>query len=336
MDEDRRAMGWVVPEFGDVTVRVLRSAADARTAVREAPPDTVHVFSGMYAYPLVSAGFREACRLGRTVGLMVESNTFLGWRGIPRIARTAVYGQVFGRRISFILAMGSLGVRWYRSAGFPPSRLFPYGYFVDPAPSESSAPRNPKAPVRLAFVGKFLPYKGPDLLFRALARQPKSSAWGLDVVGDGPLRAACEAKARKAGFQDRITFHGVLPYAKALQRIADADVLVAPSRWDGWGVVINEALLRGVRVVCGSNCGAADLIVTPAQGVVVRSGSVAALSTALARVVAEGPQSEDSRATLRLWAQRLDGNSAARYLCEVVAAAAANSGRPTPPWLDRR
>ena len=58
-------------------------------------------------------------------------------------------------------------------------------------------------------------------------------------------------------------------------------MLVLPSRWDGWGLVINEAFAAGVPVIASDRCGGADLIVQGANGYKFRSESVDDLRTCL-------------------------------------------------------
>jgi phosphatidyl-myo-inositol dimannoside synthase len=68
-----------------------------------------------------------------------------------------------------------------------------------------------------------------------------------------------------------VRFEGTLSADSIPQRIARADALVLPSRWDGWGLVANEALSVGVPVVISNRCGAADLIHTGVNGWVFHS-----------------------------------------------------------------
>ena len=59
--------------------------------------------------------------------------------------------------------------------------------------------------------------------------------------------------------------------------IAAADLLALPSRWDGWGLVVNEALAVGVPVIASNACGASDLIRQDVNGYVFTSEDAASL-----------------------------------------------------------
>ena len=65
-------------------------------------------------------------------------------------------------------------------------------------------------------IGRLVEKKAPQLTIKAFAevagRFPQAH---LDVVGDGPLRATCEAAVADAGLAGRVTLHGPLPHAPA-------------------------------------------------------------------------------------------------------------------------
>jgi glycosyltransferase involved in cell wall biosynthesis len=87
-------------------------------------------------------------------------------------------------------------------------------------------------------------------LLRAMSLLPTSFV--LAVVGDGPLREELETAARRLGLRDRVTFVGSL--ANPYPLIRQADVVVLPSREEGFGLVAVEAAALGVPFV-GSGVG---------------------------------------------------------------------------------
>lgn len=69
------------------------------------------------------------------------------------------------------------------------------------------------------------------------------------LIGAGPERAALEARAAAAGLGARFECLGALPRAQVLAAMADARVLVHPARYEGFGLVLAEALAHGMAVV---------------------------------------------------------------------------------------
>jgi len=89
-------------------------------------------------------------------------------------------------------------------------------------------------------------------------------------VGDGKSRSIWERDAARLGISDRVTFTGVLPNAEAKAVLGRLDLFVLPSRFDGWGVVVNEACAAGLPVIAARSAGAAlDLVEDGRSGFLV-------------------------------------------------------------------
>jgi len=165
---------------------------------------------------------------------------------VKGLLRRGVYAwEAFRRRhvTDLVLAMGQAGVDWYIKSGYPPHKVFPFCYVVETPEFAKSSVQNNQ--VRFMFVGSLLRLKGVDLLLGALAQSAVSRPeWQLDIIGDGPERPALQRQAEASGIGERVHFHGSLRMSEVARELARADLLVLPSRKDGWGAVVNEALLR--------------------------------------------------------------------------------------------
>jgi glycosyltransferase involved in cell wall biosynthesis len=148
-------------------------------------------------------------------------------------------------------------------------------------------PRAPGAPARLLFVGEMeTERKGvPDLLAAVADLQRRGVAVRLDLLGGGRHLDEYRRLAEQLGVAAICRFHGVAPPAAVPAALAQADLLVLPSRHETFGVVLVEALAAGVPVVA-TRCGGPEEIVTPDVGVLVPPGDVPALATAIAEVLA--------------------------------------------------
>jgi glycosyltransferase involved in cell wall biosynthesis/GT2 family glycosyltransferase len=137
---------------------------------------------------------------------------------------------------------------------------------------------------RFLFAGRILEQKGLDVLLDALAKIPGAT---LDVAGEGPLRAALERQAKELGIQDRVHFLGARDDVPEL--LSATDCFVFPSRWEGFGLSLLEAMAAGVP------CIASDL--PPVRGIVndgedallVPPGDHEALATAMRRIMTDAP-----------------------------------------------
>jgi len=167
-----------------------------------------------------------------------------------------------------------------------------------------------KGPVIL-FVGRLTPGKGIFELLEAFERMPYPGEATLLVVGDGPAAAACRARCR-SGLRRAVCFAGFRDQEALPRFYAMADLFVLPSRYDPWGLVLNEAMAAGLPVVGTAAAGASkDLIRDGENGYVFDAGDTERLSRVLgalagdaalrermgrqSRQIIEGYRPEDTR-----------------------------------------
>jgi len=114
--------------------------------------------------------------------------------------------------------------------------------------------------------------------------------------------------------------------------MAGYDLVVLPSRYDGWGAVVNEALQQGVPVLASDNAGASALVRASGAGAVFGATDAAALAAHLRRALLEPGLLADWRALARAYRSRLDPAVAAAYLRDCLVAHAAGAPAPVCPW----
>jgi glycosyltransferase involved in cell wall biosynthesis len=183
----------------------------------------------------------------------------------------------------------------------------------------------------MTFLGQLVPRKGVDLAMRALATLHEQR-WEFVVVGTGAQEQQLRTLAHRLGIAHRVRFLPARPNQEAIGEIARSDLFILPSRFDGWGAVVNEALMCGVPVLCSSRCGAADLIQAPWLGEVFPADSVAGLRPVLARWIAQGKRTPEATERVRSWSDCITGASAAEYLLSVIRHVSGSGPRPVPPW----
>jgi glycosyltransferase involved in cell wall biosynthesis len=141
-----------------------------------------------------------------------------------------------------------------------------------PAPLREPVSR----PLRLAFVGRLVPYKGADIALLAAAPLLRENLATFEVVGDGPQRGELERIAAQEGVGAAVTFRGWVEHAQLHRHLARADVLVFPSVREFGGGVVLEAMALGVVPVVVRYGGPAELV-THDTGFLVELGSRDAL-----------------------------------------------------------
>jgi glycosyltransferase involved in cell wall biosynthesis len=146
--------------------------------------------------------------------------------------------------------------RWARRAvidlyGLPPRRVHVAEPGVDPA---EPAPGTPGGESLLC-VAAVTPGKGHDLLLEALAAMTELP-WRCRCVGsldrDATFAEGLRLRAVRGGLGERMAFPGPATGAELDRSYAGADLLVLPSRGETYGMVVTEALARGVPVVAAA------------------------------------------------------------------------------------
>lgn len=194
------------------------------------------------------------------------------------------------RSAEAVFVPSTRGQRFLETLGVAPERVFltPYavenGFFSDRSSRVDVASvrerwQVPLGAVVALFCAKLAPWKRPFDLLRAAARVD-----GLWVVyaGDGTLRRELELQAHDLGVADRVRFLGFVNQLGLPEVYAAADLLVLPSEYEPFGVVVNEAFACGRPAIVSNACGAAgDLVREDETGFVVPVGDVDALAERL-------------------------------------------------------
>lgn len=139
------------------------------------------------------------------------------------------------------------------------------------------------------YVGRMEPHKGLQELveaFGSLSTVGVESA-ALMLVGEGSMRGMLE---KTAAVDSRILLTGRLSGTALLDAYAAADVFVLASRFEPWGLVVNEAMAAGLPVIATDRVGCVDdLVVEGKTGRVVPAESVSALAAAMESLLRDRP-----------------------------------------------
>ena len=334
--EWRKCMGWNVPDFGNAKILIRPHNLEILGILKQSEDVSVHIFSGIRAYPLVRNAFLQSLSTGALVGIISESADLRGLKGMVRLGLGKIEAFRFHNKIDFILAIGDLGVRWFKKCGFLTNKIYPFGYFVEKIELNKNNFKEYNKYInnkfRLLFIGQLIKLKCIDILLQALSGL-KESNWFFDIIGDGKERENIEDLCKTLNLSKHIKFYGIKKNVETIEFLKTADLLVLPSRFDGWGAVVNEALMCGVPVVCSDTCGAADLVKDSFRGEIFKTGSVSDLRRILTHRILQGKKTPELSSKIKTWSKTIEGETAANYLLEVIEASLYKRQKPLLPWL---
>ncbi|HKF53479.1 MAG TPA: glycosyltransferase family 4 protein [Candidatus Acidoferrales bacterium] len=179
-----------------------------------------------------------------------------------------------------------------RSLRIPQDRIQLTPYVVDNDWWTESAKRVDRKAVRrswgvpedasvILFCAKLQPWKRPQDLLRAFARAHILNSY-LIYAGDGSMRGALEREAVDLGVQERVRFLGFVNQSGLPQVYCSSDLMVLPSEYEPFGVVVNEAMLCQCPVIVSDRVGAhVDLVRENETGFTYPCGDLDALAGVL-------------------------------------------------------
>jgi len=127
---------------------------------------------------------------------------------------------------------------------------------------------NAKKNVVLLHIGRFAPQKNHLLLIEAFARAVKEyPTMELWLVGDGPLRSVVEKFVNEKGLKGKVLFLGIRDDVPRL--LAESDIFALSSDWEGFGIVIAEAMATGKPVIATAVGGVPELVEDGVTGILV-------------------------------------------------------------------
>jgi glycosyltransferase involved in cell wall biosynthesis len=200
------------------------------------------------------------------------------WLTLPAKRR---YAKTVNRHALCALGTGAEAVRDLARWGIRRELLAELAYSVPPLRTKTG--KCDADSLKFVYVGSLCRWKGTDILLKAFAEVYSSNRNGrLALVGDDRSAGTYQRLVRTLGISDAVEFVGPVPSHRVADVMSASDVLVLPSRRDGWGVVLNEAASCGLALIASTAAGGAHhLVQAGVNGFVVKPGSVASLVEAL-------------------------------------------------------
>jgi glycosyltransferase involved in cell wall biosynthesis len=279
LDYLRLPGAFPLPTPGDI--------ADSLALLRSVGEDTVLLIDGLAFGTLPADGLAT---IAQPIVALVHHPLGLEAGLDPATADRLIANEraALARAAAIIVTSGTTGETLTMDFGAPPEKIA----VVEPGVDAARRARGSGGPgIALLAVGAIVPRKGFDVLARALS-ELKDLDWRLRLVGaldrSPEAVAALRAEIDAGGLGDRIALVGQMGPEDLATEYDRADIFVLSSHYEGYGMVLAEAMARGLPIVATTG-GAAARTVPDSAGLKAPPGDAGALAEALSRVMSEEP-----------------------------------------------
>jgi glycosyltransferase involved in cell wall biosynthesis len=277
--------------------------------------DVAHMHVGGRLHPRLAAlALLAGLVPGRKAALTFHSG---GYPSSPegRAARPRSLRGVALRRLDRVVAVNEEIAAWFRQVGVAPGRIRLISPYALPAGPPALEPPEPlrsfmerHQPVLVSVGGLEREYD-PLLQVEALGRlREKFPRAGLVLVGEGSLRGELRRRADETPYGGHVLLCGDVGREVALRVIADSDLMLRTTLYDGDSIAVREAVHFGVPVVASDRAPRPEGVrVVPAQDLSrLCEAAEQSLSNGARRPPAGGPNEENLAAVLALYEEMLN------------------------------
>ena len=222
-----------------------------------------------------------------------DSNIHGDWaRGVRGFVKRQVLSRLV-RGSDAVMPCGSFGAQYFRKYGAVDRKIFLMPYEpdyqliaqIDSSQIAQALERFHLDPQRrrIVYSGRLVPVKRVDLLIDAFVQiAPQRNEWDLLIIGDGAQRDFLKQRIPEQ-LKQRVKWTGFLDDQQTVSALyRGSDVLVLPSDYEPWAVVINEAAAAGMAIIASNVVGAAaELVRDHVNGRIFRRGDQDDLSSCL-------------------------------------------------------
>ncbi|MEW6636779.1 MAG: glycosyltransferase family 4 protein [Actinomycetota bacterium] len=247
----------------------------------------------VHAHIYASAAAAAVATLGTHVPLVVTEHT----EGVWQDRRARLVSRSVYRRAEHVIAVsGAIQCRLLRRDGVAPEKVTKIPNAVVTLPEEPGPldplPEELREGALAGVVARLQPEKGVDVFLEAASRvaslMPEAR---FAVIGDGPLRAELEGLTRRLDLEDKVSFLGHRPDARALMGMLD--VIAVPSVTEGAPLVVLEAMAAAAPIVASHVGGIPDQVRDGEEALLVPPLDPDALAGAILHLLRDPSRARD-------------------------------------------
>ena len=336
ISKERKEMGWDIsnyPNLDKINLYINPNIETITSIFEKEPQNSYHLFSGIRGFAFVYQSFIHSLSFSIKRGIITgRPNTFAF--GLPNgkpiwlhKLRFFIQDRKYIPYIDSIFAIGEGAATYYQSISNK-WKIFHFAYCT--IENEVSINRiHNNQEVKFIFIGSLSWWKAVDSILYATKLFNNRKDFSITIVGEGKEYIKLQQYVQNHQLNN-IHFIGTKPNKQIPLILQEHDILILPSIYDGWGAVVNEALMQGKYVICSNQCGAKALLKNPMNGSIFKGGNYKELAKQMQYCIDNISTIRNQESQREEWADEcISGKAIAKYLIDCL------NGRPTKvPWLE--
>ncbi len=241
----------------------------------------------------------------------------------------------YGDKVYAYLPLGQTGVKTALKYGWSKEKLYPFMYDpVDYVTDHTVYPVEEK--IRLLYVGRFSKYtKGTDTLIKAIdLLESDSNKYILDMAGGyGDLR---DKTLKWIETKQNVNFLGLWDSKKVGMNMKKYDICIVPSKFDGWNLLVNEAVRAHIAVIATDEAVSDELVTESKAGLVVKANSPKSLAKAIDYAINNRNEINRWKHNAKNYADCISSKAVGTYMMNIILHECLDIGdeRPHCPWIE--
>ena len=274
IDAERKTLGWSDSEKAPYEIRIGESP-ESRDKAKQLANESDAIIHG--SAPLEYVG--DAIKHGKLVFRHFERINKKGrWTLLlpPRLLSVLRRYVVYGKKNVFVLCASAYTAGDFALLNAYRGRMYKWGYFFESGKTniEGLFRKKDNEVVEILWEGRFIWWKHPEKALH-VARQLKENGhrFELKMIGIGEKESTVKRLIEKHNLPDCVKMLGAMPPEKVREHMERANIYLFTSNYhEGWGAVLNEAMICGCAVVASHAAGSTPYLIKHGKnGLVYRS-----------------------------------------------------------------